>query len=162
MSHLYNGIRCNTRIRYNVNPICTKIIGSCIFSLTVACYYLGKHKFGYLLESPRRGDSNKYTKRMKNTRYSCLRRVHIKFLYNCKFDFTAKFLVTNTVVITRVLYTNERARPRTTIIPETSVILPLRELILHHLVNRFPIWAQGHNQSCNLRNVLILRLKISM
>ena len=27
----------------------------------------------------------------------------IKFLYNCKFDFTAKSLVTNTVVIARVL-----------------------------------------------------------
>ena len=34
---------------------------------------------------------------------SCFRRVHIKFLYNSKFDFTAKSLVTNTVVITRVL-----------------------------------------------------------
>ena len=32
-----------------------------------------------------------------------LRRVPIKFLYNSKFDFTAKPLVTNTVFITRVL-----------------------------------------------------------
>ena len=39
----------------------------------------------------------------KNIRYSCFRRVHIKFLYNSKFDLTAKSLVTNTVVITRVL-----------------------------------------------------------
>ena len=31
---------------------------------TVPCYSLGKHTFGYLLESPRRGDANKYSKRM--------------------------------------------------------------------------------------------------
>ena len=54
-------------------------------------------------------DSNKYTKRMiykrtvKNTGYSYFRQVHIKFLYNSKFDFTAKSLETNTVVITRFL-----------------------------------------------------------
>ena len=64
-------------------------------------------RFGYLLESPRRGDSSKYmyTKRMfyekmfKSIRYSCFRRVLIKFPYNSKFGFTAKPLVTNTVVI---------------------------------------------------------------
>ena len=38
-------------------------------------------------------------------RYSCFRQVHIKFLYNSKFDFTAKSLVTNAVVIKRVLCT---------------------------------------------------------
>ena len=43
---------------------------------------------------------------LKNMRYSCFRRVHIKFLYNSKFDFKAKPLVTNTVVITRVLCTS--------------------------------------------------------
>ena len=53
-------------------------------------------RFVYILESPRRGDSNKYTKRMihkklcKSIRYSCLRRIHIKFLYTSKFDLTAK------------------------------------------------------------------------
>ena len=64
----------------------------------------------YLLESPQRGDSNKYTKRMiykkklfKSIRYSCFRRVHIKFLYNSKFHLTARSLVTNSVVIARVL-----------------------------------------------------------
>ena len=62
---LYNGIRYNGTIRNNVNPICTKISGSCILPLTVPCYSLRGHTFlGYLLESPRRGDSNKYTKRM--------------------------------------------------------------------------------------------------
>ena len=39
----------------------------------------------------------------KSIRYSCFGRVHFKFLYNNKFDFTAKSLVTNTVVIPRVL-----------------------------------------------------------
>ena len=42
---LYNGIRYNSKIRYYVNPICTKISGSCIFSLTVLCYSLGKYMF---------------------------------------------------------------------------------------------------------------------
>ena len=66
-------------------------------------------RFGYLLESPRRGDSSKYTKRMfyekmfKSIRYSCFRHVLIKFPYNSKFGFTAKPLVTNTVAIKRVL-----------------------------------------------------------
>ena len=41
-------------------------------------------------------------KMFKSIRYSCLRRVPIKFLYNSKFGFTAKPLVTNTVIITRV------------------------------------------------------------
>ena len=54
------------------------------------------------------GDSNKYTECMihkklfKSNRYSCFRGVHFKFLYNYKFDLTAKSLVTNSV-ITRVL-----------------------------------------------------------
>ena len=39
----------------------------------------------------------------KSIRYSCFRRVQIKFLYNSKFDITAKPLVTNSIVITRVL-----------------------------------------------------------
>ena len=72
--------------------------------------FFGKNiRFGYLLESPHRGDSNKCTKRMiykrtvQNVHYSCFRLVHIKFHYNSKFDFTAKSLVTNTVVKTRVL-----------------------------------------------------------
>ena len=111
LNPLYNDIRYNNKIRYNVNSVYTKIEGSCIFSITVPYYSLGplNIRLGYLLESPRRGDSNKYIKRMnyekmfKRIRYSCFRWVHIKFLYNSKFDFTAKSLVTNTVVITRVL-----------------------------------------------------------
>ena len=63
----------------------------------------------YLLESPRRGDSNKYTKRMfykksvQKYPLPMLQMGPIKVLYNCKFDFTAKYLVTNTVVIMRIL-----------------------------------------------------------
>ena len=108
MSPLYSDIRYNRKNRYNVNPIGTKINGSCIFFQKQSHVILWENiSFVYLLESPRRGDSNKYTKRMiykrtiKNIRYLCFRRVHIKFLYNSKFDFTAKSLVTNTVVITR-------------------------------------------------------------
>ena len=55
-------------------------------------------------------NSNKYTKRMickletvEKKPFSCFTRVHIKFLYNSKFDFTAKTLVTNAAVNTRVL-----------------------------------------------------------
>ena len=54
-----------------------------------------------------RGDSNKYTKCMihkKTVQFSCFRRVHIKFLYNSKFDLTAKSLVTNSVVVTKIRY----------------------------------------------------------
>ena len=40
---LYNDILYNSKIRYDDNPICTKISGSCIFS--VPCYSLGKHTF---------------------------------------------------------------------------------------------------------------------
>ena len=70
-------------------------------------FFRKKICFVYLLESPRRGDSNKYTKRMihkklfKSIRYSCFRRVHIKFLYNSKFDFTAKSLVTGSAAAGR-------------------------------------------------------------
>ena len=110
---LYNDIRYNSKIRYNVNLVRTKMSGSCIFSLLFPCYSSERQRFVYLLESPRRGDSNKCTKRMnhkkmfKSIRYSCFRRVHIKFLYNSRFDLTAKSLVTNSVVITRVLCINE-------------------------------------------------------
>ena len=56
---LYNDIRYNSKIRYNVNSVCTKISGSCIFSFIFPCYSSEKNiRFVYLLESPRRGDSN--------------------------------------------------------------------------------------------------------
>ena len=64
MDPLYNDIRYNSKIRYNVNLVYTKISGSCIFSLIFPFYSSGNIRFVYLLESPRRGDSNKYTKRM--------------------------------------------------------------------------------------------------
>ena len=60
----------------------------------------------YLLESPRRGDSNKYTKRMIHenncSKVSVIHALHGS-TYNSKFDFTAKSLVTNSVIITRAL-----------------------------------------------------------
>ena len=66
----------------------------------------------YLLESPRRGNSNKHTNvyLKKKKKKTCLKYPSlvlkigpIKFLYNSKFDFTANSLVTSIVVITRVL-----------------------------------------------------------
>ena len=42
---LYNNIHYNSKLQYNMDRICTKISGSCIFSLTVPCYSLGKHTF---------------------------------------------------------------------------------------------------------------------
>ena len=56
---LYNDVRYNSNCRYNINLVCTKISGSCIFSLILPFYSSGKHTF-YV---PRRGDSNKYIKR---------------------------------------------------------------------------------------------------
>ena len=64
--------------------------------------------FVYLLESPQRGDSNKYPKHM------LLEEIRIKqglsyilfcplsILYNSKFNRMATFLGTNAVVVTRV------------------------------------------------------------
>ena len=42
---LYNDIRYDSEIRYNVNSVCTKISESCIFSLIYPCYSSGKHTF---------------------------------------------------------------------------------------------------------------------
>ena len=76
MNPLYNDIRYNSKIRYNGKSICANISGSCIFSLTVPCYSLGKHTSWIFVRiaSPRR--FQKYTKRMnykkmfKSIRYS--------------------------------------------------------------------------------------------
>ena len=46
---------------YNVNLVCTKISRS---RISLFFFLLENIRFGYLLESPRRGDSNKYTKHM--------------------------------------------------------------------------------------------------
>ena len=60
-------------------------------------FFLRKNiRFVYMLESPRRGDFNKYTKRMIHKKFVqkyplfLLLRVHIKFLHNSKFDFNSK------------------------------------------------------------------------
>ena len=52
---VYNDIRYNSKIRYNVNLVRTKISGTCIFFIVI-------HKLFF--RKTRRGDSNKYTKRM--------------------------------------------------------------------------------------------------
>ena len=64
MNPLYNDIRYNSKIRYNVNLIFTKISGLCIFVIDNPMILQKDICFVYLLESSRRGDSNKYTKRM--------------------------------------------------------------------------------------------------
>ena len=61
---LYNDIRYNSKIRFNVNLVRTKISGSCIFHSYSHVIFQENKRFVYWLESPRRGDSNKYTKRL--------------------------------------------------------------------------------------------------
>ena len=61
---LYNDIRYYRKIRYNVNSVYTKVSGSCIFNCYSHVILQENIRFLYLLESPRRGDSNKYTKRV--------------------------------------------------------------------------------------------------
>ena len=39
---LYNDIRYNTKIRYNVNLVCTKISGSCIFFINISMLFSNK------------------------------------------------------------------------------------------------------------------------
>ena len=103
MNPLYNGIRYNSKIHYNVILICTKNHWIEYFFIDNPMLLFGKtYTFGYLLELPHRGDSNKYTKRMIYKR-TIKKYPLLKFLYNSKFDFTAKSLVTNTVIVTRVL-----------------------------------------------------------
>ena len=106
----YNNIRYNSKLCYNVNLVCTKINGSCFFFIDIPILFFRKICFVYLLESPPRGSSN--TKRIIYKKKKCSKVSltdaldgPIKFLYNSKFDFTAKSLVTNTVVITRVFCT---------------------------------------------------------
>ena len=104
MNPLYKDICCNSKIHYNISSVCTKNQRIVYFFIDSPMLFLRKT---YVLDICR--DSNKYTKQMihkkrfKSIFYSCFRRIHIKFLYNSKFDLTAKSLVTNTVVITRVL-----------------------------------------------------------
>ena len=42
---LYNNIRYNSKIRYYIKLVSTKVSGSCIFSLLFPCYSSGKHTF---------------------------------------------------------------------------------------------------------------------
>ena len=63
--------------------------------------------FGYLLESPQRGDFNKYPKHMFYEEIikqglSYILFCPLRILYNSKFITMATFLGTNAVVVTRV------------------------------------------------------------
>ena len=64
--------------------------------------------FGYLFESPQRGDSNKYPKHMfyEEIRIkqglSYISFCQLRILYNSKFIIMATFLGTNAVVVTSV------------------------------------------------------------
>ena len=53
---VYNDIRYNSKICYNVSSVCTKSADHVFFSLTVLCYSLGKHTFLIFVRiaSPRR------------------------------------------------------------------------------------------------------------
>ena len=68
---------------------------------------------------------------------------HIKFLYNSKFDFTAKSLVTNTVVIMRVLCTKV---PNSLLVwnypPDDQVPLTSLVLLFHTLVTLLHLHLQ--------------------
>ena len=61
---LYNDIRYNSKIRYNVNLVAQKSAGRVFFHCYSYVILQENTRFVYLLESPRQGDSNKYTKRM--------------------------------------------------------------------------------------------------
>ena len=52
VSPLYNNIRYNSKIRYNINLVCIKISGSCIFSLISHFILQENIHFVHLLESP--------------------------------------------------------------------------------------------------------------
>ena len=64
--------------------------------------------FGYLLELPQRGDSNKYQKHMLYEEIRIKQGLFyilfcpLRILYNSKFIIMATFLGTNAVVVTRV------------------------------------------------------------
>ena len=64
--------------------------------------------FGYLLESPQGGDSNKYPKQMFNEKIKIKQSLSyisfcpLRILYNSKFISMATSLETNAVVVTRV------------------------------------------------------------
>ena len=73
----------------------------CITSSTKIC-------FGYLLELPQSGNSNKYPKQMfyeeirMKQGFSYISFCPLRIIYNSKFTIMATFLGTNAVVVTRV------------------------------------------------------------
>ena len=61
---LYNDIRYNSKIRYNFSLVCTKISGSCIFSLIFPFYSSGTHAFYVFVRNASSRRFYQYTKRM--------------------------------------------------------------------------------------------------
>ena len=109
---LYNDIRYNSKICYNVNSVCTK-------NQRIVYYFSDSHMLFFrktyvfdicknrLAEAILTNTQNVWFIKtlFKSIQYSCFRRVDIKFLYNSKFDLTAKSLVTNSVLMTRAHWT---------------------------------------------------------
>ena len=109
----YTDTRYNNKNRYNDNLTITKpslkrwqFVTNCARIL----YLILKRNmcFGYLLESPEWGDSNKYPKRMfcEEVRIkqdlSCISICLFSILYNSKFILLVSSLGTNTVFVTRI------------------------------------------------------------
>ena len=62
VNHIYNDIRYNSKIRYNVNLVCSV---DRVFFIDIPMLFFQKtYVFVYLFEWPSRGDSNKFTKRI--------------------------------------------------------------------------------------------------
>ena len=69
---LYNDIHYNSKIRYNVNLVCTKNQRMVYFFNDIPYVIFQENiRFVYSLESPPRGDSSKYTKCMMHK--NCLK-----------------------------------------------------------------------------------------
>ena len=94
---LYNDIRYN-KILNNANLFCTKISGSCIFSMISHVILQENTHFVYLLESPRRGDSNNYTKHMIYNRKKLFRSIH----YWCSRWVLSSFYITANSIYSKI------------------------------------------------------------
>ena len=110
----------------------------------------------YLLESPGRGDSNKYTKciiyKNKCSKVSGTNVLDGSFQVSLhsKFDFTAKSSVTNTVVITRVLrILPEIVNEQISIFSDKAVALDNVLMILAHQPERPKTLLQSNFSGAN-------------
>ena len=109
----YTDTRYNDKILYTDNLTSTETLSQELTVNQKLCWniiiqYFKQHMFGYLLESPHRGDSNKYP---KHTFYEeiiikhsicCISFYSLRILNNSKFILKAIYLGTNVVVVTMV------------------------------------------------------------